>query len=630
MLRIWTWAWLWSVLGLLCTGQLSAQAVRPSETLLPNTTVGFIAVPNWDHLQTQWNKTQLGQLMADPVMEPFSKDLRRQFEDRWSSLEERLGLTPEDLEGVPGGEVGLARILPAPHTAAAAIVIDVTGHLPQAGAMLEKVAKKQAQQGAKRTVLNLTESPDPVIRFDLPESEDNKPQQTFYCLTGNLLAVSDRLEDMRGILARAAGKKGDSLADVQAFQVVMQRCAEDTSGATPQIRWFVHPLDYWEASLAAAAEDRRKGESQLRIFRNQGFAGVKGMGGYVDCAVDGYEILHRTAVYAPPPYQKAMKMLVFPNAHDFAPQDWIPRDIATYSTFYTDIQNAFDNFDPLFDELFGEGETGIWQEVLESLEKDPNGPQINLRDDLIRHLGRRVTVITDYELPITPASERLLFAVQAEDPAKVAETIKRTMETDESAVRRVIGGHLIWEIVEEEGEGTKVPKVKVRKLPSLIDDEEDEDDEEEDERLLPHAAVTVAYGHLLVASHLDFLLKVLKPRQPREVLGRAIALRRVDAAIKAWGDMPKCAQIFSRSDEEYRPTYELIRQGKMPQSESLLGRLLNSVFGTGKKGVVRRQRIDGQKLPDYDVVRRHLGPNGMAVTSEPNGWFLKGFLLKRE
>ena len=80
------------------------------------------------------------------------------------------------------------------------------------------------------------------------------------------------------------------------------------------------------------------------------------MGGFVDFAVDRFELLHRTAVFAPPPYEKSMKMLVFPNSTQFDPQPWIPRDVATYTTFYCDLLNAFDNFGALFDELFGEPE----------------------------------------------------------------------------------------------------------------------------------------------------------------------------------------------------------------------------------------------------------------------------------
>ncbi len=99
--------------------------------------------------------------------------------------------------------------------------------------------------------------------------------------------------------------------------------------------------------------------------------------------------------------------------------------------------------------------------------------------------------------------------------------------------------------------------------------------------------------------------------------------------MKQLGIEQKCTLIFSRTDEEYRPTYELIRQGKMPQSETMLARLLNTIFATGEKGKFRKQKIDGSKMPDYDVVRRYLGAAGLVVSSEPEGWFVKGFVLKK-
>ena len=91
-----------------------------------------------------------------------------------------------------------------------------------------------------------------------------------------------------------------------------------------------------------------------------------------------------------------------------------------------------------------------------------------------------------------------------------------------------------------------------------------------------------------------------------------------------------CGQSFSRTDEEYRPIYELIRSGRMPESETMLGKLLNNVLGEGKEGVLRSQRIDGKNLPEYDAVRRYFGPAGMTADSEDEGWFLTGFILSKE
>lgn len=716
MSRFRNWIGFWVAGLLLSVGEPSAQAGRPSEDLLPDTTVGFAAITNVDDLAASWKKTQLGQLMADPVMEPFTEDLGRQFEQRWSGVHERLGLTLEDLRGVPGGEVGLASILrttvaeAAEQRASVAILVDVTGHVPQATALLEKVSENLKKQGASRSEKRVPESPDLVVQFDDVPPPKNLPEAgpgtAFYHLSGNLLLASDNLEVIRGILARVAlpAGQGNSLAAAPGFKSVMGRCERDPGGAKAQIRWFIDPLGYAGAVRAATPEKhRRKGKSVVEILRNQGFGAVRGVGGHVDFHVsDKYQLVHRTAVYAPrrDQYEKSMRMLVFPNETQFDPQRWVPDDVATYTTFYVDILNAFDNFGPLVDEMF-EGQDNLfdaesvhqadldkgvlpkefiqkfeeiditispqvkvvtkeagsvweikdndetytvkkvggnlkvygamhlWEDILQGLKVDSG---IDLRGELIKHLGKRVTVITAYDEPITTTSERLLFAIETINEEAVAAAIEKTMKTNTGVKLHQYEGHVIWEIVEEEQPGE--PQIPTLHIPSLTGgDVEGQDDgrkeDEKDSRLLPHAAVTVAQRHLFVASHLDFLKKVLKAREERNMLGANVDLKLVREAVEELGIERKCAWSFSRTDEEYRPTYELIRQGKMPQSETMLARVLNAVFSTGKKGEFRSQKIDGSQMPDYDVVRRYLGPGGLAVTSEQDGWFFKGFTLKK-
>jgi len=334
---------------LLAYGGVSAAQDRPGETLLPKTTAGFIALTNVDQLKEHWNQTQLGQLTNDPVMEPFTTDLRRQFEERWSGVHERLGLTLEDLGKVAGGEIDVAMIRPAPGEAAIMILVDVRDHLPQAEELLKSATNNLVQQGAKKAEQVVADTN--VLLFELPKKTDDDPEapprRTVYFLKDTLLCAADNLRLTRGILARLSADRHDSLADAPGFQAVMERCRQDAGSAVPQIRWFIHPLSYADAVRAATPpERRRKGKSILELLQNQGFEALQGVGGFVDFSPNGYELLHRTAVYAPPPHEKSMKMLVFPNNGDFAPQQWVPREIATYSTFYVDILNAFDNFGP--------------------------------------------------------------------------------------------------------------------------------------------------------------------------------------------------------------------------------------------------------------------------------------------
>jgi hypothetical protein len=468
----------------------------------------------------------------------------------------------------------------------------------------------------------------------LPE-EDGLPRQAIYFLQDDLLGASDSLEVIQGILTQRAGGQGAVLAELPAFRAVMDRCKKDAPQQAPQVHWFLEPFGLARAIRATVPERQRsRGKTLGEHLESAGFAAVQGVGGFVDFAVDGYQLVHRTVIYAPKPYEKSMKMLVFPNAGGSKPQPWVPRDIATYTTIHCDILNAFDHFGPIFNQVAGGGREDVdyWQDVLDGLKNDPYGPQIDLREELFAHLDNQVTAVADYQLPISTTSERLLFAVATKDPKAVAKAIEKTLKDDEEIERREFEGHVIWEMVPRELSPIDAVIVDVE-VPSLgfePGEEAPEEDDREPAPFLPNMAVTVAHRQLLVASHYDFLIKVLKPIDERETLGRAVDYLFVDQVIKRSGGGNDFIRRFSRTDAEYRPTYELIRQGKMPESRTLLGRILNTLFEVGKKRTIREQKIDGSKLPEFEYVRRHLGPAGLFGTSEPDGWFLKGFTLSKE
>jgi hypothetical protein len=616
------------------------------DTLLPKTTVGLVSATNAVRLTEQWNTTQLGKLIAGPVMKPFQDDFRAQMQAQWSSLGERLGIHLDDLRGVSTGEASLALLEPQSGTAAVSLLLDVSGNLNKAQGLLAKARANLTGRGARETIHKIRGIF--VYVYDVPLPKDQQVAagrggaaaaastgQTIYFLTENLFGACDDLTVVQDILARlaVAGQPG-SLSQVAGYQMVMKRCAADPPQHVPSIRWYIYPLGFVEAVRAATPEEKRpKGKTIVEIMRNQGYAAFKAVGGYVDVSADGYQILHRTAVYAPPPYTESMKMFVFPNGKDFVPQPWVGRDVATYFTVCVDIQNAFDNFGPLYDEIIGE--KGVWAQTLESMITDPSGPQIDLKKELIANLGQRVTMVADYKLPITPTSERLLWAIETKDAAAVAKALEKCVKNDPTIKKREIAGHVVWEIVEEEEAG--MPQLKVD-VPSLTPKKEDgkgksdeqDDDQSKEGHFLPHGAITVAHGQLFIASHIDFLEKVLKPLAPNEQLATQPEFQKVwDLTFDNLGMKRQSSRSFSWTDRAVQPAYELIRQGKMPQSDSLLGRTLNSLAAPGNKKGPRQQRIDGSKLPEFAVVAKVLGPSTAAMTSENDGWFIKGVLMNK-
>ncbi len=115
------------------------KAAPPSEQVLPGTTKGYVSVGNIERFRTDWGKTQLGQLLADPIMEPFVKDFQRQLQGKWNQTHQKLGITWDDLSDVPSGEVAIAIIQPSATEAALLLVADVTGRKEKTATLLDKI-----------------------------------------------------------------------------------------------------------------------------------------------------------------------------------------------------------------------------------------------------------------------------------------------------------------------------------------------------------------------------------------------------------------------------------------------------------------------------------------------------------
>jgi hypothetical protein len=646
---------LWSLLSLGLVVSSAAAAAPSMDSLLPRSTVGFISATSYPQLTRQWNKTQIGALMATPVMRPFEDDLHEQMQNQWQDVADRLGIHLDDLRGVPSGEASLALIktqLGNNNIAATtALLMDVTGNGANAKKLLATAIKNlnargaaqfvQTVKGVRVYVFNVPPAAGapaaavPVAAVPAPAAPAASTTMVYFNAK-DVFCACDDLDVTKNILDRLVdGGAAGSLAKVASFQEVMTRCANDAPPKyVPQVRWFIAPLGYAEATRAATpVEKRRRGKTIIEIMRNQGYSAFQGVGGYLDLASDGYQIIHRTAIFAPKPWVESMKMFVFPAGKDFTPQPWVSRDVATYFTAYVDVLNVFDNFGPLYNEVLNTKED-IWKKTLYDLEHDPDGPQINIRKDLIQNLGQRVTMVAGYQLPITTTSERLLWAIEVKNPAAVANAIEKCVNNDNTIKKRLIGGQVIWEIVEE-GDGDMAPPTI--ELPGGLGSKKDGktkpdgDEEDKEGHFLPHGAFTVAQGQLFISSHIDFLVKTLKSIPPVAQLATQKEFLKVwNITFNDLGIKQQSARSFSWTDRAVEPTYELIRQGKMPQSESLLGRTLNSLAGAGKKGVPRHQRINGAKLPDFNkVVAPALGPATASMTAERDGWFVKGVLVTK-
>ena len=621
-----------------------AGAFAPSETVLPATTRAWLSVADPQAFQESFDRTHYGQLLKDPVMKPFVDGFRAQLRSAGKQRLGKLGLTLEDLEKVPGGEIALAAIEPAPGTLASILLVDTTGHDAETKALLDQVEKRLVEQKAIKAA-QAAAIPGMTV-FNLPPEANGagtRQRQVAIVSSPGVLVVGDSPAVVGQVVAALGKGLKDSLATLPAFQAVVTRCGKQVPPSAAPLRWFVDPLGYAKVFQAAnPPREKRKGPDYVAILGRQGFDAVKGAGGVVFFDNGTREAQHHTLVYAPPlpgrqpqatdRFDLAARMLHFPNADRIDPPQWVPRDVSSWVAMQWDLANAFASAEPLVDDIVGE--KGVFDDVIASLKEDPDGPQIDVEKDLVACLGTRVSVLGDYATPIDVDSERLVIAIEAKDAAQVAATVAKSMATDPDMQKVESNGHVIWEMIDR---SAAIPKLEIETPGGAIAHADDESDphhhrkrlREREEKLLPHSAVTVAHGHLLIASHRDFLERVLASSAGEGGLAAAADYGVVTGEMKKLFPGTTALRSFGRADESVRPAYEMLRKGEMPKSKSMMGQLLNAALGDGKEGSVRAQKIDGSTLPDFELIRKYFGTVGLGMESVPEGWYLAGLALPR-
>ena len=630
------------VVSLVALGEI-AVAGPASDVLLPATTKGFVSVAHPDAAQKQFEQTQFGQLLDDEVMQAFRKSLEKQLKDKFGTVTNRLGFSWDDLDGVASGELSFAVIERPEREASLAITMDVTGRDAAVKNFLAAVEKRLTSQGGVKREVDVAGTK--LTIFDIPgKSGQDDALQSIYFVRDNVLVGINGRDQAEAMLKRFTGTPKDNLHSLPAYTATMAKLQQSAGDVAPEIRFFAEPFGLTYAVRTLDKSVRLREDKDLaKILEEQGFDAIQGVGGYANMLAPGNaEVLYRLAVFAPPVAGKendplrwdlAMQMLQLPNAPQLEPPSWAPRMCARYATYSVEVLNAFDHFGTLFDAI--EGHKDAFKTSMEGIEQDAYGPQVNVRNELVAHLGNRVTLITDYSMPISINSERSLIAIEAKDEKKLADTIARIMEKEPDVERREFGDIVIWERVPEDV-GIHELDIDAPSLSPLQIEEPKPaaaEGDEEEKRVMPNSAVSVAYGQLMLASDIKYLEHLLGGFGQRELLTSSGDYQLVAARMEQAAAGPRSGWSFVRTDEAFRPTYELIRQGRMPESETMFGKFLNRLLTTEvekEEGILRKQRLDGSDLPNFEAVRRYFGPAGRVLRSDKDGWLLTGTVLHKE
>ena len=623
-----------------------------SENLLPASTTAWISIPDIEALAAQYRESNFGRLAKNPDMAPFVGSLTKQFREWLNAKNIRLGLTIDDIEELNTGEICVAGILPADgedgeqlgrRSHGIVILVDVEKSPKEAKALLVKVDAKMEKAGAKKVDIRPIKDVE-VTKWSWEYVDKNnvtRRHTTLQTVVDGWLIASDNEKIFRDVVRRVKNTNAAARLDRLATQPHFARIVEETriEDCEAHFRWFVDPFGYLKLAKAIAAEDKpfkQREDNAGEILERQGFNAIKGVGGIVSFTNGERNIVHRSFAHIPPREDEAQRrargILDFRNQwnHELVPEPWVVENTSSYFTFTWDVQTTFNNIGELFEAFFSPKSPGAWDEFVEDFKREL---KVDL-PDLVSKFDNRFSFMSATEPPIGAESECMILGIRVKaDLEGVFQMVERIIG-DDGTIEQIGGRDVI--VIDTE---TNLDPDDLEEDPAL-GNSANEWEEPEFKLFAKRYFVAVPHsngkpgGYILLCNNIDYLTKVLDQTKSaaESELTKSKDYIRVNKFLDALVDKKKVAfRQFGRVDKILETNYEMLRQGKMAQSQTVLARLLNRMLREGEDDKEREQKIDGKNMPaNYaKVVAPYLGPSGWATETYSDGWRISGVVLKK-
>ncbi len=624
------------------SAQEAAGGYTPATEILPDTTAGLLRIPDLPKFLDAYQKTRLGRLMDDPAMQPFIEAQRARAENYFESTDNNIGIRPDDLADIATGEVVFAwlpfeKVKRRPYSVC--VLADTRGAKAKAEAALEQIDQDLKAGGATR--VDKTHAGQ-TIRVYTPERKPGqlKVEQIAITLSDVRIIAADNDTVVTDLLDAIAGQpKGKSISTLPEFATVLKRSSQAISGPLKKGggavagEWFARPFQMGRILRETFNVERGNDVDILKLFEGQGFDAIKAAGGIAVIAGDKFDFLHRGFVLAPAvtdkpsKYELAARMLQLVNTKRGPIPAWVHQDTASFNRLHLLIEEAFWASETLVDEALGDK---IFRPMIDSIKEDEEGPQIDIANNVLPNLDDQILLLTDNTLPVVENSERMLIAIRVLDAEKIKTAIRKVMEVEPDTTKLdVVPGVEIWRV--QRPESSESFDSEIFQDFELSFDE----DQNEPPPLLDHWAIAMVdkgpgstTPYLMFSSHPELLIDTAKRIQTGVAGGFADLqdVQSVTATIGALGgDKPAYDRVV-RMKLSLRAKYELLRQGKLKDSDSVLSALYRRFFEDDQGG--QPDPLNAAKLPPLEKIEQYLPDGGSFIETAEDGWTLTGFLLK--
>ncbi len=582
-------------LPLLVVGQT---AERPaSDQLLPETTVAYIQIQNVRELVEKFRESNAGQMLQDERIAPLAQELYKSVTEAYSEVEESVGLSLEEIQSLPAGEICFAVVAPKRKNPAIVLIIDTDQESEAVDKALDRGRDLATEQGVEMETEETEEA-----TFETFSVNDQKI--SLLRREGTILIGTDQdvLNDMVIRWDGGEVEKVRPLKENRKFITIMNR-SRGTKEVAPDIRYFADPINLAKSATRGNAI-AQAGLNFLPILGLDGFLGVGGAA--IMDELDFESVSHMHILLANPRAGIFEMLALKPGKYE--PQTWVPSDSVLYVSTSWDVGKAFNEFEKIYDSFNGEG--ALQDEIEEEINSEID---LDFKADIIDQLSGRVTFVQWIGETIAVNGQVAALGVGLKDPDAFMDTIKIILDK----IREGAGEDGIEE-VEYNG-------VTYWKRP----DKDVEEDQQQVEEVVPvtirvqQPCVAVIDDHLIICDSPEFIERAIDTARGKErPLSDDDQFQYVSQQMnKLLGTDVPGAVMYSRPEETMRMFFEVA------QSDDT-GEFLDEMAEENPFMAKVRDAMKDNPLPDFDEISHYFPPSGAFVTNDDTGYHILGFQLK--
>jgi hypothetical protein len=575
-------------LAVLALGRAAfADEAVSSERRLPKNVLAYVSLRNITDFKAQWARSLFGQLERDEALVEFRAEIEKQFAESSRQLEDQLGLSLAELLSIPHGEISAAAVVGQGGKISAVVFLDFGEREEAIQKLLVKASDAFENDGAKRNEEEIEDTKVIVFQKAADEGDQKLQDSAAYFLKDSFLVLGTDQAVLKNVLTRWDGKHDRVLAENDVYRYIVDKCRDENADALPQLVWFVDPV----AIVQTAVSNPQQGFAQMAMVAGVipalGFDKFRGLGGTFDLAHGDYDMVSRTLVYLDRPAKGVVNLVQFDPAAQ-APPKWLSSEWMGFTSINWNIAKAYTAAEGLYD-MFES--PGAMAQTIQSLADNDHFGGIHLKKDVLDQLTGVVHYVRDDSGEKAGSTEGFLFAAELKNVNAFRATLAR--------LARLPG----LKIEEREFQGETLYELSMGAAGG--DEEEDAGDAKPPARF----GIAVAEKHLMVASDVRLVERVLRGVGDRETLADSAPFKRV---ARRFPDQTSMVS-FSRQDVQFKQIYELLQAGRA-------GMLADSPLAT----------FDFSKLPDLDSLKKYMPASGGYMERDERGLKFTTFSLRNE